>query len=304
MLRPLWDRVLADTRDDFKSSKVRKGVSSLRCGIIEAEKWYENSTPKEPDAEEDYDAWEKWWDSKVATQPEAVPFVPPASPRVYDILSSRSSFQVIVKLANIELRPGKETYDGGSWHIEEQLNERIRASAIYYYDEDNISTSKLAFRQACDELDDYVINDDTGIEQVFGIERDEPLIQQLGSVVTRQNRLLAFSNMMQHQVQPFELIDKSRPGWRKILAFFLVDPTIRVMSTAIVPPQQRDWWARLVRISKPFRDLPQELFDASIAVSVSEFFSKKMFCFPFGMTSIGLSCFADTSFWGVFLSGP
>jgi hypothetical protein len=43
-------------------------------------------------------------------------------------------------------------------------------------------------------------------------------------------------------VQPFKLADPTKNGHRKILALFLVDPGIRIISTANVPPQQKDWW--------------------------------------------------------------
>jgi len=46
-----------------------------------------------------------------------------------------------------ELSPEKPSYDGGSWHVEGQLNEQICASALYYYDCENITESHLAFRQ-------------------------------------------------------------------------------------------------------------------------------------------------------------
>lgn len=63
----------------------------------------------------------------------------------------------------------------------------------------------------------------------------------LGDVVTKEGRLLVFPNVLQHQVQPFTLADKTRPGHRKIVALFLVDPAVRVPSTATVPPQQKGW---------------------------------------------------------------
>ncbi|QRW06156.1 hypothetical protein RhiLY_05155 [Ceratobasidium sp. AG-Ba] len=44
--------------------------------------------------------------------------------------------------------PEKPVYQGGSWHVEGMWNEAIAVSAIYYYDEDNISESRLAFRTA------------------------------------------------------------------------------------------------------------------------------------------------------------
>lgn len=77
--------------------------------------------------------------------------------------------------------------------------------------------------------------------------------------------MIAFPNVLQHCVQPFKLKDETKPGHRKILAMFLVDPHIRVISTANVPPQQRDWWAMEVHKHAPFTDLPQEIFDHIIS---------------------------------------
>lgn len=61
--------------------------------------------------------------------------------------------QVIVKLANIHLTPDKPDYPGGSWHVEGMLNEWICATAIYYYDCDNVTDSYLGFRQNADTED-------------------------------------------------------------------------------------------------------------------------------------------------------
>lgn len=54
--------------------------------------------------------------------------------------------QVIIKLSSIELTPEKPKYDGGNWHIEGLLNEHIAATALYYYDVDNVTESKISFR--------------------------------------------------------------------------------------------------------------------------------------------------------------
>lgn len=84
------------------------------------------------------------------------------------------------------------------------------------------------------------------IEQVFGVQslRDEPAVQQLGSLKCKEGRLLAFPNTLQHRVEPFKLVDPSRPGHRRFLVLWLVDPNYRIASTANVPPQQHDWIAR------------------------------------------------------------
>ncbi|PHH66824.1 hypothetical protein CDD81_5956 [Ophiocordyceps australis] len=158
-----------------------------------------------------------------------------------------SRIQVIVKLANIHLTPEKPRYEGGSWHIEGQLNEHICATALFYYDSDNISESRLSFRTPAnaEELStlDYQQNDIDSLARIFAIDHfAATTLQDIGSVLTRPGRALFFPNLLQHRVEPFSLLDATRPGHRKILALFLVDPAIPIISTANVPPQQRHWW--------------------------------------------------------------
>ena len=75
------------------------------------------------------------------------------------------------------------------------------------------------------------------------ISRDRTLVQDIGDVVAKTRRCVAFPNLYQHQVQPFHLEDPARSGHRKILVFFLVDPTQRIPSATEVAPQQREWVA-------------------------------------------------------------
>ena len=86
-------------------------------------------------------------------------------------------------------------------------------------------------------------------------------MQLLGSVDTREGRLLTFPNILQHQVQPFELEDPTKPGHRKLVALFLVDPGIRVISTANVPCQQKEGWSEKLAgmDGAPLEKLPVEL---------------------------------------------
>jgi hypothetical protein len=69
--------------------------------------------------------------------------------------------------------------------------------------------------------------------------------------------------MFQHRVSPFELMDKSKPGKRGILAFWLVNPDIPMKyDTSNVPPQQRDWWLEEVEQNATLvSKLPPELRD-------------------------------------------
>jgi hypothetical protein len=171
------------------------------------------------------------------------------------------SLQVIVKLANIVLTPEKPNYKGGSWHVEGMKNERIVATGIYYYDTDNISESRLSFRTAIDNPH-YMQDDRKGVKFIYGLPDEFQMNQVVGSVITRNDRCLAFPNTYQHQVQPFELVDKTRPGYRKILVFFLVDPAIEILSTARVPPQQTEWYRYLlytIRRGTHLEMLPAEI---------------------------------------------
>lgn len=196
---------------------------------------------------------------------------PPTDDSVWQGLELRNGFparlQVIFKLANIHLTPDKSVYEGGTWHVEGTLTERICASAIYYYDQDNITDSHLAFRQSIDNEEICMIpeqNEFSSLEAYLGVANEDGALQQLGQVLTREGRLLVFPNCLQHQVQPFSLQDASRPGHRKILAMFLVDPHRPVLSSATVPPQRRDWWADEVRADGSLAVLPAELFALTV----------------------------------------
>ncbi|MFJ7296576.1 DUF4246 domain-containing protein [Streptomyces collinus] len=187
-------------------------------------------------------AWEvaqdDWWENRRPVLPDAPVFTPPERPDASARVDLRGRrLQVIVKLATLLLTPDKPEYRGGSWHVEGMLNERIVSTGIYYWDSENITESRLSFRAALDDPD-YEQNDDNGLREVYGLEDEDALNQVLGSASTPAGRCLAFPNILQHRVGSFRLEDPTRPGHRKILAFFLVDPSETIVSTSDVPPQQ------------------------------------------------------------------
>lgn len=74
----------------------------------------------------------------------------------------------------------------------------------------------------------------------------------VGAAETREGRCIAFPNSYQHRVSPFQLVDPSKPGHRKILALFLVDPSIQpIPSTTNVPPQQASWAIQALGTTDP-----------------------------------------------------
>lgn len=238
-MRPLLENVLTDLRHP-------------RPVRIETDPWgWYGPAPERPDKSSFSDeaayaeavrAWGKeedeWWENRRPVVPDAPAFTAPEVPDASARVDLRGrGLQVIVKLATIHLTPEKPEYSGGSWHVEGMLNERIVSTGIYYWDSENITESRLSFRAALDDPE-YEQNDDNGMRDVYGLEDEDALNQILGSASTPAGRCLAFPNVLQHRVGSFRLADPTRAGHRKILAFFLVDPSERIVSTSDVPPQQ------------------------------------------------------------------
>ncbi|EPQ56986.1 hypothetical protein GLOTRDRAFT_120376 [Gloeophyllum trabeum ATCC 11539] len=270
----LWERVLSDTRNP-------------RDPVIQVDPygWYENDPRRTPEPQQEafkkkspgpgenlnlnplsayYEAHYQWSCRRLPFIPDPPPFSPPNQNQKAHFNLKGRTIQVIVKMANIMLTPENREYAGGSWHVEGMENERIVATGIYYYESANVTESKLGFRTAlCDDMYlRYEQSDWLGLAMAYGLdEYDGTLNQELGSVTTKEGKCLAFPNIWQHRVSPFKLIDPTKPGHRKILCFFLVDPTKKILSTTVVPPQQADWCMWESERAPALRNLPVELFE-------------------------------------------
>lgn len=197
------------------------------------------------------------------------------------------------------------------------MNERICATALYYLDSENVTPSHLSFRMQTsyyqDDLQEIAGQDAYNwLERVYGTALGpagavtNACLQSYGSVETRQGRLLAFPNLLyvqnalpslsrtissgysllshgeliirsQHRVSPFKLQDPTKPGHRRFIALWLVDPHQRIVSTANVPPQQLDWWAEAVFGSgkeAKRSDMPPEIFQLLLEKGLSKQFPK------------------------------
>ncbi|KAI5828686.1 hypothetical protein K523DRAFT_417386 [Schizophyllum commune Tattone D] len=287
---PLWERVLSD---------LRRGEPNMRLGpVIEDDSdgnetdlvsvpkrglacVWRNHEPEDPDWEEgekyligrrgtpQYESWRYSW---FLNQPMALP----DSPAEYDgrlTVKGENTFslkgrtiQVMTKLANIVLTPEKPSYPGGTWHVEGMWNERIVSTFIYYYDSQNIQDTRLAFRQPTADPTYHQQDDEYCMWVLYHMKRDKPCVQDIGSIVTKEGRCIAFPNLFQHRVSPFALTDPTKPGVRRILALFLVDPTRRVPSATDIAPQQNDWFKDILydlheSSSSRMSTLPPELID-------------------------------------------
>ncbi|AEO57318.1 hypothetical protein MYCTH_2133830 [Thermothelomyces thermophilus ATCC 42464] len=132
--------------------------------------------------------------------------------------------------------------------IEGQMNECIVATALYYLDSEHLTPRRLSFRMMTDstqaEMEDQVGQDMYKVyERIYGTrlggdQEGRETVQTCGSVETPEGRLLAFPNIF--------LKNRNKPGHRRFIALWLVDPLRRIVSTANVPPQQFDWWIKAV----------------------------------------------------------
>ena len=148
--------------------------------------WNESNEPQQAKDEDDLtfdERWSHWYEHGRTMNPlPKITFNEP--PQVTPVDLRARTLQVIVKIQEIHLTPEKPTYDGGVWHVEGMQNENIVASAIYYYSSDNITECNLSFRQAVDDPE-YEQNDNQGVEALYGLQDGEPLVQNMGSVVTK-----------------------------------------------------------------------------------------------------------------------
>lgn len=249
----LFERVLSDTLSPEPPLAI----------TVDPFGWYGDV----PDSCDDIEAVEGDMDETWPHVPDPAPFTPPSDEGRIELNLRGRTVQVIVKLATIVLTPDNPKYPGGSWHVEGMANEKIVATGLYYYACENITESRLSFRTVVGEGYDnglympYENGDFAGYHAVYGFSGGDALNQELGHVVAEEDKCVAFPNIYQHRVGGFELADPMKPGYRKILCFFLVDPFTRILSTSDVPPQQAEWMTRKMPRAPATQGSPVELVD-------------------------------------------
>ncbi|KAJ2785244.1 hypothetical protein GGI15_001989 [Coemansia interrupta] len=94
----------------------------------------------------------------------------------------------------------------------------------------------------------------------------------LGSVEIKQGLVVCYPNVYQHMIRcdpPRDSSgipkDSSSPFVMKTLTIYLVDPSVRIVSTSVVPPQQKKWWVDEVSKTPLMKSLPWFVRDQIIA---------------------------------------
>ncbi|KAJ2061147.1 hypothetical protein GGI17_003257 [Coemansia sp. S146] len=235
--------------------------------IPDSSKYYKSDEPMPNYDCGDYnDELALWRRRATFVIPQPDPFVAPTRPFLPYKLPGRR-LQAVVKMANIELAPKRPIYGGKDWGVVGLANERIIATGIFIYDMANIAPSSLQFREALCSWDFEAEDSDIeAVVQAYGMELEQfgegsLISQELGSVGIKYGRCLVFPNIYQYKMPELGLADKNMPGHCKMLTFYFVDPSTRIPSTELVPPQQQDWWIDDILPSEPRRSLPDLVVD-------------------------------------------
>jgi len=166
---------------------------------------------------------------------------------------ARRGLQVIVKLANIQLTPEKPEYEGGSWHVERQMvsfdseSQKKKMSTERphrCYCLSIITLPRILLPQRSQFVETRPL---TSTHKATMNSSPRYSGARTGNQLYKRSAALraakaACSPSPHHRVGPFKLANRTKPGHRKIVALFLVDPNTKMISTAHVPCQQQEWW--------------------------------------------------------------
>jgi len=249
-----WDPPSVEKMLELEAAAASAG-QAVEVSAEDAKNDLENGKWSVSGTDEDFKNHGRWIRTRRPVQPAPPPFEE-SKVRTYAVNPKKAlrnqfkdtGLQIIVKMASIELTPEKPEFSPGGWHVEGQMNEHIVATALYYLDSENITDSHLDFRTMTSSYqDDWDVGQDSyhWMESVYGAKlggTGSSCLQNYGSVLTRQGRLLTFQNVFHHRVSGFRLADPTKPGHRRFIALWLVDPLTRVINTGNVPPQQAEWW--------------------------------------------------------------
>ncbi|KAJ2099456.1 hypothetical protein GGI09_002780 [Coemansia sp. S100] len=213
-----------------------------------------------------YEELRCWKEDASYVDPQPKPFVAPKRPiSPYKLRGRR--LQAIVKMDSIELSLKNLSYSDECWKVVGLANERIIATGVFFYDVSNIAPCSLQFREALyakhypqDNFEYYAMCFANGLSIEYG-DKTHKVSQELGGVDIYDGQCLVFPNTLQYKMPKFTRVDATKPGHCKMLTFYFVDPSTRIPSTEIVPPQQVEWWFEEVRSCEPFRSLPLLIVD-------------------------------------------
>jgi hypothetical protein len=156
---------------------------------------------------------------------------PPTTLRGREIL-------VIPKI--VEYRLAAEESHEGVWHVEGMSHEHIIATCVYILDRDDaLQGGVLRFKRA------YTVQEAGRLFWNIDQCRPSPIAElvdegtiPLGSVETPAGRLIVFPNSHIHKLSELSVAAGATEARRRVIVFWLVDPSVTIPSTRDVLAQQ------------------------------------------------------------------
>ncbi|KAJ2054654.1 hypothetical protein GGI08_004482 [Coemansia sp. S2] len=194
--------------------------------------------------------YKAYYEAEVYTEPVPEPFHPTDRPiKPYSMRGL--PLQATVDIGSICLTPENPIQPEGEWRVVGRADERVYAVGLYFYDVENIANLKLKFR---DPVTTIIFTYEKGLDDFrrshvveeaevdcYKAECKQFYTQEVGEVEIKSGSYICYPNFYQTKMPSFELADPTRPGHVKYIAFYIVDPTQRLVSTQVVPPQQPNW---------------------------------------------------------------
>ena len=148
--------------------------------------------------------------------------------------------EILVIPKIVEYRLGAGESHEGVWHVEGMSHEHIIATCVYILDRDDaLQGGLLRFKRAytVEEAGRLFWNIDQCRPSPVAELVDEGTIP-LGSIETPAGRLIVFPNSHIHKLSELSVAAGATEGRRRVIVFWLVDPSVTIPSTRDVPPQQ------------------------------------------------------------------
>ncbi|KAJ2228187.1 hypothetical protein IWW45_006707 [Coemansia sp. RSA 485] len=212
------------------------------------------------------DCWQNvviaWKNGLQFTEPVPDKFVEPSRPHSPFSLNN-TDLQVFVKLTNVYLTPETPECIPEPLYANGTNNERIVATSMYFYDVDNVEDIEIDFREANDKY--YYESDIQNYfdHLIYGVSYPGVIsdyVNEAGKIRVSNGSLICYPNIYERRFGTCKLADKSRSGHIKMLTIYFVDPSHRIVSTSIVPPQQPRWsLSKLVVTAATRGRLPEEI---------------------------------------------
>ncbi|KAF3310914.1 hypothetical protein TWF173_009151 [Orbilia oligospora] len=174
--------------------------------------------------------------------------------------------KVIVRLLEVGLSPSNPIYQNPDPEIDGMANERIIATGMYLYAQQNVTNVSIEFKHR----DFYPDR-----EEMRRVRDSEGLLcrRDVGTTSMKENRAIVFPNVYERYILPFKLQNKQRDGFVKILCFHLCDPTDKetnqkLQTTRTVPPQQPGQFESMLRNTRRLGNLPEDVFQSILGYCI------------------------------------